>query len=141
MIVDSDQAKSALRLPVPKVFAWSANPANLVGSEYIIMEEAPGIQLGNVWDEMGLSDQLKVVEDLVAIEKKCSSISFTLSVFHAQDKSTDAHEISQVWESFLRRGRLPRVREGRDHWRYPGQERGRESFCYWARRRPRFLDR
>jgi len=50
---------------------------NPVQAEYIVMEEAPGISLADVWEDMGLQSKDKVIEDLVAIEKKLLSVSFT----------------------------------------------------------------
>ncbi len=41
------------------------------------MEEAPGIQLGELWNDMEIDGKIKLVEDLVAIEKKLLSVSFT----------------------------------------------------------------
>ena len=41
------------------------------------MEEASGKQLGEVWDDMELHDKLKIVDDIVAIERKFLSVSFT----------------------------------------------------------------
>jgi hypothetical protein len=41
------------------------------------MEEAPGISLADVWGDMKLQSKDKVIEDLVAIEKKLLSVSFT----------------------------------------------------------------
>jgi hypothetical protein len=50
---------------------------NPVRAEYIVMEEAPGISLADVWGDMGLQSKDKVIKDLVAIEKKLLSVSFT----------------------------------------------------------------
>jgi hypothetical protein len=50
---------------------------NPVQAEYIVMEEAPGISLADVWRGMGLQSKDKVIEDIVAIEKKLLSVSFT----------------------------------------------------------------
>lgn len=47
-------------------------------SEYIVMEEASDTQLGEVWDDMDISKKFRVVEDLVAVEKRLMSLSFTL---------------------------------------------------------------
>lgn len=66
-----------LQIPVPQVHAWSALVDNRVGSEYIIMEEAPGTKLGDVWDALPLEERVAITEDLVSIEKKFLSISFT----------------------------------------------------------------
>jgi hypothetical protein len=41
------------------------------------MEEATGTQLGEIWDEMELDNKLKIVDDLVALERKFLSLSFT----------------------------------------------------------------
>jgi hypothetical protein len=41
------------------------------------MEEAPGTQLGEIWDDMTLTDKSKIAEKIVAIEKKFMSVSFT----------------------------------------------------------------
>lgn len=46
-----------LKIPVPKVLAWSSSSDNSVGAEYIIMEEAKGTQLSQTWDEMKLHDR------------------------------------------------------------------------------------
>ncbi|KAI9046015.1 kinase-like domain-containing protein [Aspergillus affinis] len=42
-------ARTVLGIPTPEVYAWSANRENPVGSEYIIMQEAPGVKLEDVW--------------------------------------------------------------------------------------------
>ncbi|KAH6676223.1 kinase-like domain-containing protein, partial [Halenospora varia] len=70
-------ARTILNIQVPKVHAWSAVTDNPVQVEYIVMEEAPGISLADVWGDMGLQSKDKVIEDLVAIEKKLLSVSFT----------------------------------------------------------------
>jgi hypothetical protein len=60
--------------------SWSGEAENPVESEYILMEEATGNQLGEVWDAMELHDKSKIVEDFVAIERKFLSLSFNRSV-------------------------------------------------------------
>ncbi|KAI0104819.1 kinase-like domain-containing protein [Nemania sp. FL0031] len=76
-VATMDFALSILGLPVPKVLAWSIDADNPVQSEYIIMEEAAGVQLSQVWDTLPLKAKLGIVKDLVGIEKKLLSISFT----------------------------------------------------------------
>ncbi|KAI9663120.1 MAG: Phosphotransferase enzyme [Bathelium mastoideum] len=71
------KARTILQIPAPKILSWSGDIANPVGSEYILMEEATGNQLGEVWDELELHTKLKIVDDIVAIEKKFLSLSFT----------------------------------------------------------------
>ncbi|KAG4434115.1 hypothetical protein IFR05_010395 [Cadophora sp. M221] len=76
-VATMDFARTALEIPVPKVLSWSGEAENPVESEYILMEEATGNQLGEVWDEMELHDKFKIVDDIVAIERKFLSLSFT----------------------------------------------------------------
>ncbi|OBT78357.1 hypothetical protein VF21_02169 [Pseudogymnoascus sp. 05NY08] len=66
-----------LDIAVPKIHAWSAVADNPVQAEYIVMEEAPGRSLADVWGDIKLRSKDKVISDLVAIEKKLLSVSFT----------------------------------------------------------------
>lgn len=52
-----------------------------MGSEYIIMEEATGTQLGKSWDEMSPDSKLKIMREVVSIEAKMLSVSFSQYVF------------------------------------------------------------
>ncbi|KAH7395252.1 kinase-like domain-containing protein [Phaeosphaeria sp. MPI-PUGE-AT-0046c] len=67
------------QVPVPKVLAWNSDPTNPVGSEYIIMEKAPGIQLYKIWDEMSDWDRLCVVKHLTKLEGEMTEICFPAS--------------------------------------------------------------
>ena len=66
-----------MQIPVPQIYAWSARVDNPVGAEYIIMEEAPGTKLEDVWDGLPLADRIAIMKDLISIEKKLLSISFS----------------------------------------------------------------
>lgn len=41
------------------------------------MEEAEGLNLGESWDYMNLGEKLKIVHDIVNIEKKLLSLRFS----------------------------------------------------------------
>ena len=71
------QARTILNIPVPKIHAWGAVTDNPVQAEYIVMEEAPKILLADVWEDMDVYSKDEVIKDLVAIEKKLLSVSFT----------------------------------------------------------------
>lgn len=43
---------------------------NAVGSEYIIMEEAAGTKLDDIWDVISLEEKIEIMKDLVQLEKK-----------------------------------------------------------------------
>ncbi|KAL2812416.1 hypothetical protein BJX63DRAFT_396885 [Aspergillus granulosus] len=48
-------ARSVLEVPTPRVFPWSADANNPVRSEYIIMQEAPGKKLEDIWEKKMIS--------------------------------------------------------------------------------------
>lgn len=61
-------------VPVPKVLAWSTDSSNPVGSEYIIMEKAPGVPLVKKMDEMTDLEQLSLVKQLTNLEGELTAI-------------------------------------------------------------------
>lgn len=71
------QARNVLQIPVPRVYSWNAQPDNPVGAEYIVMEEAPGTMLDSIWVELPLEERINIMKDLISIEKKLLSVSFS----------------------------------------------------------------
>ncbi|KAF7180531.1 hypothetical protein CNMCM7691_009822 [Aspergillus felis] len=61
-------------VPVPRILAYSATDQNPVGSEYIIMEKAPGNELGKLWYTMTEKQRLKMILEIVKIEALLFSI-------------------------------------------------------------------
>jgi hypothetical protein len=101
------QARTVLDIPVPKVLSWSGEAENPVGSEYILMEEAAGTQLSKIWLEMELRDKFKIVDDIVAIEKKLLSASFTRVVTSQRCSCTGLiNGNSQLWVFIFQRRRV-----------------------------------
>lgn len=64
-------------MPVPRVLAWSADPANPVGAEYIIEQQASGIRLGRVWHEWPQESKLHIIEQIVKLENTQTSFKFS----------------------------------------------------------------
>lgn len=62
---------------VPEVFAWNSDPANPVGTEYIIMEKMPGIALSTKWAETQLADRYKIIQQVVEMEKELVRFKFS----------------------------------------------------------------
>ncbi|KAJ5156966.1 uncharacterized protein N7482_008066 [Penicillium canariense] len=83
----SCKARDFLHIPVPYVLGWSATSNNPVGSEYILMEEATGTQLGVLWDELSPDLKLSIMREVVSIESKMLSVSFSHfgSIYFASD--------------------------------------------------------
>jgi aminoglycoside phosphotransferase (APT) family kinase protein len=63
-------------VPVPEVYAWSSDPANPVGAEYIIMEKVAGVPVFKLWGEMSQSVRLGLIKQLTIFERELSSIQF-----------------------------------------------------------------
>jgi hypothetical protein len=70
------QARTILDVPIPKVLAWCIKADNAVGAEYILMEEALGTPLPELWDQLELNDKVKIMDDIINLEKKMLSVSF-----------------------------------------------------------------
>jgi hypothetical protein len=75
-VATMDFARTILKIPVPNVLAWSANDQNPVQTEYIIMEEAKGSQLHEVWQDLPLRAKGDIIREFVDIEQKLLSVSF-----------------------------------------------------------------
>ncbi|KAG4433485.1 hypothetical protein IFR05_011023 [Cadophora sp. M221] len=86
-VATMDFARTILNIPVPKVHAWSAVSDNPVEAEYILMEEACGTSLGDVWEGMGIHSKAKIVNEIVSIEQKLLSVSFSRygNIYFAKD--------------------------------------------------------
>lgn len=86
------QARTVLDIPVPKVLGWQGDAENPVQSEYMLTEEAVGVPLFTVWDDMSIYEKEAIVDEVIGIEKKLLSLSFSRSVFsivqilHSADK-------------------------------------------------------
>ncbi|KAF2460374.1 phosphotransferase family protein [Lineolata rhizophorae] len=77
-VATMDFARTILGIAVPRVLSSSGEVDNPVQSEYILMQEAVETQLGEIWAQLELQRTLGIVEQVVAIERKFLSISFTL---------------------------------------------------------------
>ena len=73
------KVRNVLDIPVPKVIAWDGETANAAGCEFILMEEAKGKPLGAIWPGMELDEKFKIVEEVVAVQKKLQSVTFSRS--------------------------------------------------------------
>ena len=65
-------------VPIPKILDWSDDPSNAIGSEYIIMEHAPGVSLQDKWPHMDVSDQTKCIKSIFDKLKEVNDLAFTV---------------------------------------------------------------
>ncbi|RJE24397.1 Phosphotransferase enzyme family [Aspergillus sclerotialis] len=79
--------RDVLGIPVPKIRAWLTDASNPVGAEYIIEEKAAGQPLGGLWAQMSNSSRFAIIDQLIDVEKKLSSISFARHgcIYYARD--------------------------------------------------------
>ena len=74
-------------LPVPRVYGYSPLSDNAAKTEYIFMEFVRGTKLSDVWPELGESDIVSILRQLVQLESQMMSISFPAggSLYYAHD--------------------------------------------------------
>jgi hypothetical protein len=87
--------REVLDIPVPRVLTWSGaerNSVNRVGTDYIIMEEVPGVCLGLRWTNFLHSDEVKpILSSLLDVEAKFQRIRFSHigSLYFKEDVSEE----------------------------------------------------
>ena len=52
------------------MYAWDADKDNSVGSEYIIMEEAPGTMVQEVWEDLSIDVKMDFAQELAELQSK-----------------------------------------------------------------------
>ncbi|OJZ91270.1 hypothetical protein ASPFODRAFT_68133 [Aspergillus luchuensis CBS 106.47] len=68
--------REVLGIPVPRIYAWSADSPSSIEAEYIIEAKAEGHSLGSLWGRMSRSSQFGIIDQIVEIERKLASVSF-----------------------------------------------------------------
>jgi hypothetical protein len=92
-------AREVLKLPVPRVITWSGakrGHINPVGSDYIIMEEVPGVRLGQRWTEFESADDVTpIMTGMLDVETKFESLRFSRigSLYFKEDVSADLQAV------------------------------------------------
>ncbi|KAF8576253.1 hypothetical protein K439DRAFT_1397523 [Ramaria rubella] len=83
-----DFVRTRLKIPVPKVLAWSfsGNESN-VGAEYIIMEKVDGVPLSDRWLEVTGEDFMSFIEKIINYERSFSGVRFSQigSLYYKED--------------------------------------------------------
>lgn len=80
-------------VPVPKVLAYSPNNTNAVGTEYMILEKLEGTPLSEQWFSMDTKTRVKVMRQIVDLERQFMSIEFPASgsLYHRRDLDGSQH--------------------------------------------------
>jgi hypothetical protein len=80
--------RNALKMPVPKVYAWCSHARDSpVKAEYIVMEKATGVPLQSVYSEMSLKERWTLVQALAKYQRSWTGASFQKygSLYYEQD--------------------------------------------------------
>ncbi|KAI7542419.1 hypothetical protein KC331_g7991 [Hortaea werneckii] len=95
-VATMDFVRNVLDVPVPTVIAWDGETANAAGCEFLFMEEAKGTLLEAAWSGMELDEKFKIVEEVVAVQKKLQSVTFSRygSLYYKPDNKSDAAKYS-----------------------------------------------
>ncbi|KAL9622305.1 MAG: hypothetical protein Q9160_003316 [Pyrenula sp. 1 TL-2023] len=82
---------SETQIPIPNILNWSSDPANIIGSEFIIMEHATGVSLDQIWSQMSESQQMKCIKSIVEQIGQMTELAFPSygSIYCADERSLD----------------------------------------------------
>jgi hypothetical protein len=88
-------------VPVPKVLAYSPDRANPVGAEYTLLEKIEGTPLSNQWFSMDNKTRVKIMRQIIDIEKRFMSIEFPAngSLYYRRDLGNSQFAISLPGQS------------------------------------------
>ncbi len=68
--------QSNTTVPIPTILDWSDNSSNAIGSEYIIMEHAVGVQLHQKWPMMSGEQQIVCIRAISTYIQQIAAIKF-----------------------------------------------------------------
>ncbi|KAJ5213404.1 hypothetical protein N7449_000573, partial [Penicillium cf. viridicatum] len=82
-------------VPVPKVLAYSPDQTNAVGTEYMLLERLEGTPLSGQWFSMDTKTRVKIMRQIVDMERQFMSINFPASgsLYHRRDLDSSQHFI------------------------------------------------
>lgn len=66
-------------LPIPKIYSYSTTSSNAANTEYIFMELVRGTDLGDIWFQLSENAISILIDQIVELERKLSSLQFPAS--------------------------------------------------------------
>lgn len=107
-----DIVASHTNIPVPKVLDWNSNDNNPIGTEYVIMEHVPGVQLHEIWPTMNTHQHMLVTKALAKAIVEMASIPFPAygSLYFANARIEERRKVD------LRGGFVIGPHCGREYW-------------------------
>jgi len=100
--VDIATVRRNTKLPIPKIIAWSDNDSNPVGSEYILMEHADGVELRKIWFDLDSDVQLNCIRNITSRLEDMTQLRFPAygSLYLRGSDVTSAKEQILIDEEF-----------------------------------------
>lgn len=79
---DVVQAKTSI--PIPKILDWCDDASNSIGTEYIIMKHADGVQLHQMWPKMAGEQKIMCIKGIYQKMKEIANVEFPAygSLYH-----------------------------------------------------------
>lgn len=68
--------QSSTTVPIPTILDWSDDSSNAIGSEYIIMEHAIGVQLHQRWPTMSGEQRISCIHAISTNVQQITAIKF-----------------------------------------------------------------
>lgn len=64
------------KIPIPQIVEWSDNTANDIGSEFILMKHAEGIELRKIWFSLDIDVQISCIYEIMKQVEETTRLSF-----------------------------------------------------------------
>ncbi|KAI9039219.1 phosphotransferase family protein [Aspergillus affinis] len=88
-------ARESLQLPVPRVLSYCSHASeSRLGTEYIVMEKARGIELSRKWDTLKGREKLSIVKQIASIGSTLSRAEFPF--YGALYRQEDVSELESM---------------------------------------------
>ncbi|KAL8757396.1 MAG: hypothetical protein Q9184_004219 [Pyrenodesmia sp. 2 TL-2023] len=93
--------QSNTTVPIPTILDWSDDASNAIGSEYIIMEHAVGLQLHQRWPTMSAQQRIGCIKSIFTNMRQIAALTFPAygSLYFA-DTDTDTHRKVALAQGF-----------------------------------------
>ncbi len=85
LINGSDIVQAKTSIPIPRILDWCDDASNSIGTEYIIMEYADGVQLQQMWPNMAGDQKIRCIKAIYQKIKEIANVEFPAygSLYHA----------------------------------------------------------
>ncbi|RDH30340.1 hypothetical protein BDQ94DRAFT_161390 [Aspergillus welwitschiae] len=89
---NASTARTILGIPTPRLYDWDADMDNSVVSEYIIMDEASGTMVQEVWEDLPIDDRMQLAQELAELQTKLLQVPLNCygSLYYATANIQDA---------------------------------------------------